>query len=221
MLLHLIPPCVLLLVRRPTPLLLLNRTLKRSGLYGSCKPAELGALFLFLYGRHAILNKAHRSRVAVRPELREVAFTGFIPTRVCRLATHGPNFRCGHADSGLALRDDRFAGRDACRRRCIWFRPFWIALRQSRLFALSIRRHRTYRVNAARKILIEIRSIFRYTLEDLRRCERSEEQQQPENANGSPHARRSSNCLKPEISICNRYGSKLKDIRHDVCDIPQ
>jgi hypothetical protein len=44
---------------------------KRSGPYGRDKAAGLGALFL--YGRHAMLNKAHRSGVAVRPELRAVA----------------------------------------------------------------------------------------------------------------------------------------------------
>src|SRR5262249_20556099 len=98
MLLHLISPFFQLLIRRKTSVLLLNVMLKRSGVIDRmavyptrCKSTR--HFTLLLYGGHAPFTiKAHRSRGAVRPDLRKVAVTGLLPTRVGWLAPYGPDF---------------------------------------------------------------------------------------------------------------------------------
>src|SRR5215510_7345291 len=107
MLLHLVSPFFQLLIRRKTPVLLLNVMPKRSGLHrpdGCLSNAFKSTrhFTLLLYGGHAPFTiKAHRSRGAVRPDLRKVAVTGLLPTRVGWLAPYGPDFLGRHPDARL------------------------------------------------------------------------------------------------------------------------
>src|SRR5262249_59264906 len=107
MLLHLISPFFQLWIRRKTPVLVLNVMPKRSGVIDRmavyptrCKSTR--HFTLLLYGGHAPFTiKAHRSRGAVRPDLRKVAVTGLLPTRVGWLAPYGPDFLGRHPDARL------------------------------------------------------------------------------------------------------------------------
>src|SRR5262249_62150706 len=64
---------------------------------------------LLLYGGHAPFTiKAHRSRGAVRPDLRKVAVTRLLPTRVGWLAPYGPDFLGRHPDARLCGRGGWF-----------------------------------------------------------------------------------------------------------------
>src|SRR5262249_32992034 len=140
---------------------------------------------LLLYGGHAPFTiKAHRSRVAVRPDLRTVAVTRLLPARVGWLAPYGPDFLGRHPDARLCGRGGwlLFAREN---------RPWFLYVRNNRERFLCVRNicgDVSRRLKLARKILIESLSILANALEDFCGGQRREKEHRKKNAYGFQHS---------------------------------
>ena len=136
-----------------------------------------------LYCQHSVsFAEPYGSAVGVAPDI-DAAIHRLVLNNLLRLSPDCLDFPACHANARLGRRNGR------CRKSCIRLRLLWIALRRPGLVARCARRYRTYRIDTARKILIKIGSILCNTLEDLRGCERSDEQQTRQYSDGFRHSR--------------------------------